>query len=80
MVAVSPNTTYAQPASWLRGGYRFLTITLLTAGPVSVSNVSAYINFMPQWETDDLTSGYTGYFWTPEEPLLTQVWYGGAYS
>lgn len=70
----SPNTTYdgvlrvpaplksgfwTQPSSALRGGFRFLTIVSDSDAPVTISNVSCAISFMPH--VDDLRA-YTGYF------------------
>jgi len=50
--------------------------------PVTISNISVEITFMPQM--DDLRA-YTGYFFA-EDPnfhdpdFLTKVWYAGAYT
>jgi hypothetical protein len=86
-VPVPPATTispgfWTQPAFSLRGGFRFLTIALVNDGPVSISNVSCEISFMPHVE--DMTA-YTGYFYAKdnefEDPdFLTKLWYAGAYT
>lgn len=50
---------WTQPAYTLRGGFRFLTIVSNSPAPVTISNVSCSISFMPH--VDDLRQ-YTGYF------------------
>lgn len=77
-----PSGAWTQPAPTLRGGFRFLTISLATGSSVTISDVSLNITFMP--DTDDLRA-YTGYFWAKDggqndEDLLTKVWYAGAYT
>ncbi|KZT65105.1 glycoside hydrolase family 78 protein [Daedalea quercina L-15889] len=73
---------WTAPDYRLRGGFRFLTVVSTSDDPVTISNVSCAISFMPHWE--DLRN-YTGYFYTsdPEsddEAFLTRVWYSGAYT
>ncbi|KAJ7881488.1 glycoside hydrolase family 78 protein [Mycena olivaceomarginata] len=73
---------WTQPAFSLRGGFRFLTIVSTVAGPVTLSNVSCAISFMPHVE--DLRA-YTGYFSAPDpgfhdEDFLTKIWMAGAYT
>ncbi|VDC03801.1 unnamed protein product [Peniophora sp. CBMAI 1063] len=77
-----PSGVWTQPAPTLRGGFRFLTISLAAGSSVTISNVSLEITFMP--DTDDLRA-YTGYFYAQDpgqadEDLLTRVWYAGAYT
>lgn len=66
--------SWTMPQEKLRGGFRYLTILSTSKSSVQVSNVSVAISFMPHW--DDLRA-YTGYFYTPEDELLTKAWYAG---
>ncbi|KAG6908504.1 hypothetical protein DXG01_004438 [Tephrocybe rancida] len=73
---------WTQPASALRGGFRFLTIVLASNDAVAFSNVSCAISFMPH--VVDLRA-YSGYFQASDpvfedEDFLTKVWYAGAYT
>ncbi|KAF8209055.1 glycoside hydrolase family 78 protein [Mycena galopus ATCC 62051] len=73
---------WVQPAFALRGGFRFLTLVSTAAAPVTISNVSCAISFMPH--VDDLRA-YTGYFTAPDpgfhDPnFLTKIWMAGAYT
>jgi hypothetical protein len=54
-----PTGLWTQPAFSLRGGFRFLTIVSTASQPITISNVSCSISFMPH--VDDLRA-YTGYF------------------
>ncbi|CAK5265870.1 unnamed protein product [Mycena citricolor] len=65
-----------------RGGFRFLTIVTASADPLTISNISLAITFMPHW--DDLRA-YPGYFYAPDPgfhdiDFLTKIWYAGAYT
>ncbi|KAJ7055763.1 glycoside hydrolase family 78 protein [Mycena amicta] len=65
-----------------RGGFRFLTIVSNDASPLTISNISLEITFMPHW--DDLRA-YPGYFFAPDPGFhdvnfLTKLWYAGAYT
>ncbi|KAJ7258225.1 glycoside hydrolase family 78 protein [Mycena rebaudengoi] len=65
-----------------RGGFRFLTIVSNSADPLTISNITLAITFMPHW--DDLRA-YPGYFFTSDpvfhDPdFLTKLWYAGAYT
>ncbi|KAF8060223.1 Six-hairpin glycosidase, partial [Lyophyllum atratum] len=93
----SPNTTYdgvlrvtaplkagfwTQPSSALRGGFRYLTIVSDSDAPVTISNVSCAISFMPH--VADLRA-YSGYFQATDPvfhdaDFLTKIWYAGAYT
>jgi hypothetical protein len=65
-----------------RGGFRYLTIVSNNDAPITISNVSLEITFMPQM--DDLRA-YTGYF-SAQDPgfhdpdFLTKIWYAGGYT
>ncbi|KAJ6530328.1 glycoside hydrolase family 78 protein [Mycena capillaripes] len=65
-----------------RGGFRFLTIVSNSADPLTISNISLAITFMPHW--DDLRA-YSGYFFASDPgfhdvDFLTKLWYAGAYT
>ncbi|KAJ7457382.1 glycoside hydrolase family 78 protein [Mycena latifolia] len=64
-----------------RGGFRFLTIVSNSADPLTISNISLAITFMPHW--DDLRA-YPGYFFAPDPGFhdvnLTKLWYAGTYT
>ncbi|KAF8890923.1 Six-hairpin glycosidase [Infundibulicybe gibba] len=73
---------WTQPAAALRGGFRFLTIVSNSNSPVTISNVSCAISFMPH--VTDMRA-YAGYFQTKDpvfhDPdFLTKLWYAGAYT
>ena len=73
---------WTQPASWLRGGFRFLTIASTADALVTLSNVSCFITFMPH--VDNLRD-YGGYFYakdpgSADADFLTKLWYAGAYT
>ncbi|KAJ3798770.1 glycoside hydrolase family 78 protein [Lentinula aff. detonsa] len=74
---------WTQPAFALRGGFRFLTIASTgDSSPVTISNVSCAISFMPH--VDDMTA-YTGFFYAKDSDFedsdfLTKLWYAGAYT
>jgi hypothetical protein len=64
-----------------RGGFRFLTIVSNSADPLTISNITLAITFMPHW--DDLRA-YPGYFFAPDPgfhdiDFLTKLWYAGAH-
>ena len=66
---------WTAPAYRLRGGFRYLTVVSTSSDPVTISNVSCAISFMPHW--DDLRD-YTGYFYasdpeSDDEDFLTKV-------
>ncbi|KAI0075157.1 Six-hairpin glycosidase [Panus rudis PR-1116 ss-1] len=73
---------WTQPAERLRGGFRFLTIVSTSTAPVTISNVTCEISFMPHVEN---MRDYSGYFFA-EDPVfhdkdfLTKIWYAGAYT
>ncbi|KAJ7197058.1 Six-hairpin glycosidase [Mycena rebaudengoi] len=73
---------WTQPAFSLRGGFRFLTIVSTSDAPVTISNVSCSISFMPH--VTDLRA-YTGYFYATDPTFhdpdfLTKIWMAGAYT
>ncbi|KAH9943643.1 Six-hairpin glycosidase [Amylocystis lapponica] len=73
---------WTQPSARLRGGFRYLTIVSTSDSPVTISNVTCKLSFMPHVE--DLRN-YSGYFYAsdPEfydKAFLTKIWYAGAYT
>lgn len=86
-----PTGLWTQPSSRLRGGFRFLTMSLTSNDSISISNISCAISFMPHY--DDLRN-YTGYFYAKDTlgerfgyggevgdvDFLSKVWYAGAYT
>ncbi|KZT25006.1 glycoside hydrolase family 78 protein [Neolentinus lepideus HHB14362 ss-1] len=77
-----PSGFWTQPSFALRGGFRYLTIVSNSNEPLTISNVSCAILFMPH--VDNL-GNYAGYFYA-EDPVfhdadfLTKLWYSGAYT
>ncbi|MBA9004932.1 alpha-L-rhamnosidase-related protein [Thermomonospora cellulosilytica] len=69
-------TTYTMPAKYLRGGFRYLTLFMESAGSVELEGVSAHFTAAP--EMDDLRD-YANYFYSSDE-LLNRIWYAGAYT
>lgn len=64
-----------QPSASLRGGFRYLTIVSTSDAPVTLSNVSCEISFMPH--VDDMRA-YAGYFYASDpafhdKDFLTKV-------
>lgn len=66
----------ADPASQLRGGFRYLTLVNQTAGTVAITGVSLEITFAPN---SSVLNAYPNYFWCSDE-TITRVWYAGAYT
>ncbi|OJD34271.1 glycoside hydrolase family 78 protein [Diplodia corticola] len=75
-VSVQTGTThYTMPRERFRGGFRFMTI--VAKSRVNISNITCAIGFSPSQA--DLRD-YSGYFWAPDDELLTKIWYAGAYT
>ncbi|KAK2004422.1 Six-hairpin glycosidase, partial [Colletotrichum falcatum] len=75
--------SYTVPLAQLRGGFRYLTLYLVTDGPavapsasLSIDDVSVEIVFQPTWSN---LRAYQGYFHSSDD-LLNRVWYSGAYT
>lgn len=74
--------TFTQTIARQRGGFRFLTIVSNSDDPLTISDITLAVTFMPHW--DDLTA-YTGYFFADDPTFhdpqfLTKIWYSGAYT
>lgn len=76
------NTTgkysYTMPDLSLRGGFRYLTLFLVTASniTVSISDIKLSIGFQPTWSN---LRSYQGYFHSNDD-MLNKIWYSGAYT
>jgi hypothetical protein len=70
--------TYVMPDNKLRGGFRYMTLFLITnsSTTVEISDISLSIGFQPTWSN---LRAYQGYFHSSDE-LLNRIWYSGAYT
>ncbi len=71
--------TYTMPDEKLRGGFRYMTLFLVTPSPavaVTVEGVSLEIGFQPTWSN---LRAYQGYFHC-DDAVLNRIWYAGAYT
>lgn len=70
--------SYVMPDVSLRGGFRYLTIFLLTGGntTVDLTDIKLEIGFQPTWSN---LRAYQGYFHSNDD-LLNRIWYSGAYT
>ncbi|KAG8623700.1 hypothetical protein KVT40_008676 [Elsinoe batatas] len=71
--------TYTMPDKSLRGGFKYLTLFLLTTDPeasITFDDISLEIAFEPTWAN---LRNYQGYFHSSDE-LLNRIWYAGAYT
>ncbi|KAE8352015.1 Six-hairpin glycosidase-like protein [Aspergillus coremiiformis] len=72
------SASYVMPDEYLRGGFRYLTVFLVTEdrASVDVEAVSLEIGFQPTWPN---LRAYQGYFHSNDD-LLNRIWYSGAYT
>jgi hypothetical protein len=75
-ISVTPNGSYVVPTQSLRGGFRYLTVGLTTAGSVELTGVSLQFTAAPTMA--DLRD-YAGGFYSNDD-LLNRIWYAGAYT
>lgn len=70
--------SYVMPDQYLRGGFRYLTVFLVTHSSVDVDlkDLSVELDFQPTWSN---LRAYQGYFHCSDE-LLNRIWYSGAYT
>ncbi|KAJ5409919.1 uncharacterized protein N7487_004278 [Penicillium crustosum] len=70
--------TYIMPDKYLRGGFRYLTVFLVTndSASVHIEDLSLELAFKPTWSN---LRAYQGYFHCSDE-LLNRIWYSGAYT
>jgi hypothetical protein len=75
-VTVPASTTYVMPTNKLRGGFRYMSIYLDTAGWVEVTGVSLNFTAAPAMK---VPNQYPNYFYSSDD-LLNRIWYAGAYT
>ncbi|CAG7927955.1 unnamed protein product [Penicillium olsonii] len=70
--------SYVISDKYLRGGFRYLTVFLVTDGLVDVhiEDLSLELAFKPTWPN---LRAYQGYFHCSDD-LLNRIWYSGAYT
>ncbi|KAK5722576.1 hypothetical protein LTR15_005807 [Elasticomyces elasticus] len=70
--------SYTMDLPHLRGGFRYLTLFLLTNSitALEISDVSCEIGFQPTWSNLRAYSGY----WHSNDEDLNKIWYSGAYT
>ncbi|PYH41480.1 putative alpha-L-rhamnosidase B [Aspergillus saccharolyticus JOP 1030-1] len=70
--------SYTMPDKYLRGGFRYLTLFLVTdnSTALQIKDVSLEIGFQPTWSN---LRAYQGYFDSSDD-LLNSIWYSGAYT
>ncbi|RDW88022.1 alpha-L-rhamnosidase protein [Coleophoma cylindrospora] len=74
----SANGSYTMPDAKLRGGFRYLSLFLLTNSSLTldVFDITLEISFQPTWSN---LRAYGGYFYSSDE-TLNRIWYAGAYT
>ncbi|HEX4458205.1 MAG TPA: alpha-L-rhamnosidase, partial [Polyangia bacterium] len=75
-VAVSGPSSWTSDAKYLRGGFRYLTVFLTSAGPVDLSGVS--LAYSPDPERT-IPNQYPNYFYSNDD-IVNKAWYSGAYT
>jgi hypothetical protein len=73
---VSPSGSYTVPTAKLRGGFRYLTLFLTSAGWVEIRAVSLQFTAAPAMGTPNLFPNY----FESNDALLDQIWYAGAHT
>jgi hypothetical protein len=75
----SGNYSYTMDKVHLRGGFRYLTLFLITneiASSIAINDISLEIGFQPTWSN---LRAYSGYFDCSDDDL-NKIWYSGAYT
>ncbi|KAJ5130836.1 Bacterial alpha-L-rhamnosidase [Penicillium bovifimosum] len=77
-ISSAGNSTYVMPDKYLRGGFRYLTVFLITddSASVQIDDLRLELAFKPTWAN---LRAYQGYFHCSDE-LLNRIWYSGAYT
>ncbi|THX76871.1 Six-hairpin glycosidase [Aureobasidium pullulans] len=73
------NHTYTMDKAHLRGGFRYLTLFLITnetSSTIDINTISLEIGFQPTWSN---LQAYQGYFHSSDHDL-NKIWYSGAYT
>lgn len=81
---VPGDNTYTMPDASLRGGFRYLTVFLVTEGDndndadltITLHDITLDLAFQPTWPN---LRAYQGYF-DCDDPALNRIWYAGAYT
>jgi hypothetical protein len=71
--------SYTMDKVHLRGGFRYLTLFLITnetASSIDINDISLKIGFQPTWSN---LRAYSGYFDCSDDDL-NKIWYSGAYT
>ncbi|EUC35382.1 glycoside hydrolase family 78 protein [Bipolaris zeicola 26-R-13] len=70
--------SYTMPDEVLRGGFKYMTVFLLTdtATHVVLTDAQLELSFQPTWSN---LRAYQGYFYC-DDSWLNAIWYGGAYT
>ena len=70
--------TWEMPQNKLRGGFRYMTVFLVTTDGASVTlkDVNVTLDFQPTWPN---LKAYQGYFHSNDD-LLNRIWYAGTYT
>lgn len=70
--------SYTTPDEVLRGGFKYMTVFLLTdtATHVVLTDAQLELSFQPTWSN---LRAYQGYFYC-DDSWLNAIWYGGAYT
>ena len=78
LVPSNGSMTWTMPQEKLRGGFRYMTIFLVTnaTATVSLESVDVQLDFQPTWPN---LQAYQGYF-SSSDDLLDRIWYAGAYT
>jgi hypothetical protein len=78
--AAAGNHSYEMEDEKMRGGFRYLTIFLLTEAnattTLNINDIALEISFQPTWSN---LRAYQGYFHCSDEDL-NKIWYSGAYT
>lgn len=77
--STSGNYTYTMDLPHLRGGFRYLTLFLITdqeSSAVTINDITLEIGFQPTWSN---LRAYQGYFHSSDDEL-NKIWYSGAYT
>lgn len=69
---------YVMPDKVMRGGFRYLTLFLMTDdnSTLSINDIETELSFQPTWSS---LQSYQGYFQSSDD-LLNKIWYAGAYT
>ncbi|RDI85922.1 putative metabolite transport protein [Venturia inaequalis] len=77
-ITVSGKGRYVMPDKVMRGGFRYLTLFLITTenSTVTIDDIKTELSFQPTWSH---LQAYQGYFHSSDE-LVNKIWYAGAYT